>query len=430
MSSKPSRKLDTVGDIPSIGQPAGGQGPKVGAASHLANVRYEIRGPLARRAHELESAGYDIIKLNIGNPAQFGFHTPETMRLATIENLREAEGYCHQKGIFPAREAVAMDAHTQGILGVTADDVFMGNGVSELILMTMEALLEPGDEVLVPGPDYPLWTAAVVIAGGKPIHYPCRPEAGFVPDPEEVARLVGPRCRALVLINPNNPTGAVYPRAVVEQLVRLAEQRQLVLFSDEIYNRILYDGAEHVPAASLCEGTLCATFNGLSKVYRACGFRTGWVVFSGRKQQAKEYLTGLELLASLRLCSNVPGQWAVQTALGGIQSIYELTSPTGRLGRQRRAIIEGVAASRHLEVVAPRGALYAFVGVKPGAVRGFDDATFAMQLLEREHVLVVPGSSFNVDYTNHFRITMLPDEETLKDVFGRIESLLDDWRPS
>jgi alanine-synthesizing transaminase len=425
MSSKPVMK--------SVSQSATTPGSpplKFGAASHLADVRYEIRGPLARRAQELEQAGYEIVKLNIGNPAMFGFHTPETMRLATIENLREAEGYCHQKGIFPAREAVAMDAHTQGVLGVTADDVFMGNGVSELILMTMEALLEPGDEVLVPGPDYPLWTAAVVIAGGKPVHYPCRPEAGFVPDPDEVARLVTPRCRALVLINPNNPTGAVYPRAIVERLVRVAEQRRLVLFSDEIYNRILYDGAQHVPAATLCRDTLCATFGGLSKVYRACGFRTGWVVFSGRKQAAKEYLTALELLASLRLCSNVPGQWAVQTALGGIQSIFDLTSPTGRLGRQRRAIVEAVAASRHLEVVKPQGALYAFVGVKPGSVPDFDDADFAMQLLERKHVLVVPGSSFNVDYRDHFRVTMLPDEETLTDVFKRIEALLDDWRPS
>ena len=423
MSSKPFIK--SVAESPSSSG-----SPTFGAASHLANVRYEIRGPLARRAQELEQAGYEILKLNIGNPAAFGFHTPETMRLATIENLREAEGYCHQKGIFPAREAVAMDAHTQGILGVTADDVFMGNGVSELILMTMEALLEPGDEVLVPGPDYPLWTAAVVIAGGRPVHYPCRREAGFVPDPEEVARLVTPRCRALVLINPNNPTGAVYPRPVVEGLVRLAEARCLILFSDEIYNRVLYEGAQHVPAGSLCRDTLCATFNGLSKVYRACGFRTGWVVFSGRKQQAKEYLAALELLASLRLCSNVPGQWAVQTALGGIQSIYDLTSSTGRLGRQRRALLDSIGSSRHLEIVKPQGALYAFVHVKPDAAPGFDDADFAMQLLERKHVLVVPGSSFNVDYRDHFRVTMLPDEETLTDVFRRIESLLDDWRPS
>src|SRR6476469_3856803 len=264
---------------------------------------------------------------------------------ATPENLSQAEGYCHQKGIFPAREAVVMDTQNQGITGVTAEDVFMGNGVSELILMTMEALLEPGDEVLVPAPDYPLWTAAVVITGGKPVYYPCRPEAGFIPDPEEVARLVTPRTKALVLINPNNPTGAVYPREVVAKLVRIAEEKKLVLLADEIYNRILYDGAEHVPVAKLCEGTLCATFGGLSKVYRACGFRTGWVFFSGKKEHAGEYLQCLELLASLRLCANVPGQWAVQTALGGVQSIYELTAPEGRLGRQRKALLDGVARS-------------------------------------------------------------------------------------
>src|SRR6266545_2062529 len=312
--------------------------PTLPVARHLHMVRYEIRGPLARRAQELERDGYEVIKLNIGNPAAFGFRTPETMRIATIENLSEAEGYCHQKGIFPAREAVVMDTQTQGIAGVTAEDVFIGNGVSELILMTMEALLEPGDEVVMPAPDYPLWTAAVVITGGKPVYYPCRPEAGFIPDPDEVARLVTPRCKALVLINPNNPTGAVYPREVVEKFVRIAEQNQIVLFSDEIYNRILYDGAQHVPVATLCRDTLCATFGGLSKVYRACGFRTGWVFFSGRKDHATDYLNCSELLASLRLCANVPGQWAVQTALGGVQSIYELTAPTGRLGRQRLAL--------------------------------------------------------------------------------------------
>ena len=396
-------------------------------ARHLRDVRYEIRGPLARRAGELEAAGHEIVKLNIGNPAAFGFTVPETMRFATIENLRQAEGYCHQKGIFPAREAVAMDAQTFGTEGVTADDVFMGNGVSELILMTMEALLEPGDEVLIPGPDYPLWTAAVVIAGGKPVHYPCRPDAGFVPDPEEVERLVTPKTRALVLINPNNPTGAVYPRAVVEALVRVAERRKLVLFSDEIYNRILYDGAVHVPVGALCHDTLCATFGGLSKVYRACGFRTGWVIFSGQKQGAKEYLTCLELLASLRLCSNVPGQWAVQTALGGVQSIFELTAPAGRLGRQRQAVLDAVARSRTLQVVKPAGALYAFIGVKPGTLSKFDDAAFAMRLLEEQRVLVVPGSSFNVAYKDHFRVTLLPDSETIKDVFGRIETLLGTW---
>ena len=402
--------------------------PRLMPAQHLAHVRYEIRGPLLRRAQELERKGYEILKLNIGNPAAFGFRPPETLRLALLENLQQAEGYCHQKGIFPAREAVVMDTQTRGIPGVTADDVFMGNGVSELILMTMEALLEPGDEVLLPAPDYPLWTAAVVIAGGKPVYYPCRPEARFFPDPEEVARLVSPRCKALVLVNPNNPTGAVYPRPVVEGLVRIAETRKLALFSDEIYDRVLFGNAAHVPAATLCEHTLCATFGGLSKVYRACGFRTGWVFFSGRRDHATEYLSCLEMLASLRLCSSVPGQWAVQTALGGVQSIFDLTAPTGRLGRQRQAVIDAVARSRYLSLTPPNGALYAFIRVERDAQPDFDDTAFAMALLEEKHVLIVPGSSFNVDYTDHFRVTILPDEETIRTVFQRIESLLDERR--
>lgn len=398
--------------------------PHLLPARHLAHVRYEIRGPLARRAQELERKGYEVIKLNIGNPAAFGFRTPETMRLALIENLGQAEGYCHQKGIFPAREAVVMDTQTRGIPGVTSDDVFMGNGVSELILMTMEALLEPGDEVLLPAPDYPLWTAGVVIAGGKPVYYQCRPEAKFIPDPDEIASLITPRCKALVMVNPNNPTGAVYPREVVERIVRIAEERRIALFSDEIYDRVLYGDAVHTAAASLCEGTLCATFGGLSKVYRACGFRTGWVFFSGRREHAAEYLSCLEMLASLRLCSSVPGQWAVQTALGGVQSIYDLTAPTGRLGRQRQAVIDAVARSKYLELTPPDGALYCFVRAKREVLPKFDDNAFAMALLEEKHVLVVPGSSFNVDYTDHFRVTVLPDEETITTVFGRIESLL------
>jgi alanine-synthesizing transaminase len=398
--------------------------PHLLPARHLAHVRYEIRGPLARRAQELERKGYEVIKLNIGNPAAFGFRPPETLRLALLENLAQAEGYCHQKGIFPAREAVVMDTQTRGIAGVTADDVFMGNGVSELILMTMEALLEPGDEVLLPAPDYPLWTAAVVIAGGKPIYYQCRPEAAFIPDPEEVARLVGPRCKALVIVNPNNPTGAVYPREVVEGLVRLAETRKIAIFADEIYDRVLYGDAKHFPAATLCEHTLCATFGGLSKVYRACGFRTGWVFFSGRRDHATEYLSCLEMLASLRLCSSVPGQWAVQTALGGVQSIFDLTAPTGRLGRQRQAVIDAVARSRYLSLTPPSGALYAFIRAKKDVLPDFDDNTFAMALLEEKHVLVVPGSSFNVDYNDHFRVTVLPDEETIHTVFQRIEAQL------
>jgi len=398
--------------------------PRLVPAQHLAHVRYEIRGPLSRRAQDLERKGYDVLKLNIGNPAAFGFRPPETLRLALLENLAQAEGYCHQKGIFPAREAVVMDTQTRGIVGVTTDDVFMGNGVSELILMTMEALLEPGDEVLLPAPDYPLWTAAVVIAGGKPIYYQCRPDAGFIPDPEEVAQLVGPRCKALVLVNPNNPTGAVYPREVVAALVRVAEARKIAIFSDEIYDRVLYGDAKHTPAATLCEHTLCATFGGLSKVYRACGFRTGWVFFSGRRDHAADYLSCLEMLASLRLCSSVPGQWAVQTALGGVQSIFDLTAPSGRLGRQRQTVIDAVARSPYLSLTPPNGALYAFIRVNKDVLPHFDDNAFALALLEEKHVLVVPGSSFNVDYTDHFRITFLPDEETLHTAFQRIEALL------
>lgn len=393
-------------------------------AGHLDGVRYEIRGPLARRALELERQGHEVIKLNIGNPAQFGFRTPATMRLALIENLPQAEGYCHQKGIFPAREAVVMDTQSRGLRGVTVEDVFMGNGVSELILMCLEALLARDDEVLVPAPDYPLWTAAVTLTGARAVHYPCRPENGFVPDPEEMSRLVTPRTRAIVMINPNNPTGAVYPREAVQGIVRVAEEHRLVLFSDEIYDRILYEDAVHVPAASLCEGTLCATFGGLSKVYRACGLRTGWVYWTGNKARAADYLEGLEVLASLRLCANVPGQWAVQTALGGVQSIYDLTAETGRLGRQRRALLRGIEASPYLRAVPPRGALYAFPGVDREKIPDFDDARFAMELLEREHVLVVPGSSFNVPYNNHMRLTLLPDEETMTEVFQRMDRLL------
>ena len=406
--------------------------PALRRAPHLAGVRYEIRGPLARRALELERQGHTIIKLNIGNPAQFGFRMPDNLHQAFQENLAKAEGYCHQKGIIPAREAVVKETLARGVRGVTVDDVFMGNGCSELILMSMEALLEPGDEVLVPAPDYPLWTAAVTLTGGKAVHYPCRPESGFVPDPAEVERLITPRTKALVIINPNNPTGAVYPREAIEALVRVAERHQVILFADEIYDRILYEGATHVPAATLCEDTLCATFGGLSKVYRACGVRTGWVTWSGKKAHAVDYLEGIELLSSLRLCSNVPGQWAVEAALGGAQSIHELTAETGRLGRQRRALIRGVEASSFLHVVAPRGALYAFPGVDLEKIPGFDDQRFAMELLEREHVLVVPGSSFNVPYHNHLRLTLLPDDETITEVFTRMERMLDAWatRPS
>ncbi|HNR22740.1 MAG TPA: aminotransferase class I/II-fold pyridoxal phosphate-dependent enzyme [Steroidobacteraceae bacterium] len=390
----------------------------------LRNVRYEIRGRLARRAHEMERLGHEIISLNIGNPGLFGFRAPETMRLAMIENLGASEAYCHQKGIFPAREAVVMQQQARGVQGVSAEEVFIGNGVSELIDLVLRAMLNDGDEVLVPSPDYPLWTAAVNLNRGRAVHYPCRPEDGFVPDPDAVEALITRRTRAIVIINPNNPTGAVYPRAVLERLARIAEKHKLVVLADEIYDQIVYDGATFVPMAMLVHDTLCATMSGLSKVYRACGYRVGWTVFSGRLRSAGDYLNALELLSSLRLCSNVPAQWAVQTALGGYQSIKDLTAPGGRLHDSRAVILDAAAASPYLQLQAPLGALYAFVGVDSNAMPGFDDQAFALDLLEQKHVLVAPGVSFNVPYRNHFRITNLPDAATLKTVFQRMNELL------
>lgn len=396
-----------------------------GASEGLATVRYEIRGRLARRALEMERLGYEIVSLNIGNPGVFGFRTPETMRLAMIENLRASEAYVHQKGIFPAREAVVMQQQERGVRGVSAEEVYIGNGVSELIDLTLRAFLNDGDEVLVPSPDYPLWTAAVNLNRGKAVHYACTPERAFIPDPAQIEKLITRRTRAIVVINPNNPTGAVYPRAVLEAIAALAERHRLIVLSDEIYDQILYDGAEFVPMATLVHGTLCATLSGLSKVYRACGYRVGWAVFSGDLEHATEYLAGLELLASLRLCSNVPAQWAVQTALGGYQSIRELTAPGGRLYESRRAIIDSVRCSKYLRVAEPGGAMYGFIEVRNDVLPEFDDQAFAMDLLEQKHVLVAPGVSFNVPYRNHFRITNLPDAQVLETVFERIEELLD-----
>jgi alanine-synthesizing transaminase len=411
--------------------------PPLRASEHLHEVKYEIRGALARRAEQLERQGHEIIKLNIGNPGAFGFRMPESMRVAMVANLHQADPYAHQKGIFAAREAVVMQQQNRGVMDVTAEDVFIGNGVSELIMIAMRALLNPGDEVLVPSPDYPLWTASAVIHGAKAVHYACRPENGFVPDPADVESLVTDRTRALVMINPNNPTGAVYPRAVVEGLASIAARRHLVLCADEIYDEMLYDDATFVPAAAAAAGlhaagqpaALCLTFGGLSKVYRACGLRVGWLVFSGEREHARDYIDAVELLASLRLCSNVPGQYAVQTALGGHQSIFELTRPGGRLHATRTAVIDAVARSRWLSVVPPTGAMYAFVRVHGERLPagGFDDQRFALDLLERRHVLVAPGSSFNVPYRDHFRVTLLPDPKQMEDVFGRIESLLDEY---
>ena len=405
--------------------------PPLRASEHLHEVKYEIRGALARRAEQLEREGHEIIKLNIGNPGAFGFRMPGSMRVAIVENLHQADPYSHQKGIFPAREAVVMQQQNRGVMDVTADDVFIGNGCSELIMLAMRALLTPGDEVLVPSPDYPLWTASVVIHGAKAVHYPCRPENGFVPDPTEVESLITDRTRALVVINPNNPAGAVYPRETLAALAEIAERRHLVFCADEIYDEMLYGDAAFVPAATLAKNTLCLTFGGLSKIYRACGLRVGWLVFSGEREHARDYIQAVELLASLRLCSNVPGQYAVQTALGGHQSIFDLTRPGGRLHATRAAVLEAVGRSCYLSVVPPRGAMYAFVRVHadrlPGGVKKFDDQAFALDLLERKHVLVAPGSSFNVPYRDHFRVTLLPDAEQMADVFTRIESLLDEY---
>jgi len=371
--------------------------------------------------------GYEITSLNIGNPGAFGFRTPETMRLAMIENLRSAEGYCHQKGIFPAREAVVMQQQERGVRGVTADDVFIGNGVSELIDLTLRALLAADEEVLVPSPDYPLWTAAVNLNRGRAVHYPCRPERGFVPDPDEIESLITKRTRAIVVINPNNPTGAVYPRPVLEAIARMAEKYHLLVLADEIYDQMTYDDAEFTPMATLVHQTLCGTLSGLSKVYRACGYRVGWAVFSGDVEHSRDYLSALELLSSLRLCSNVPGQWAVQTAIGGYQSIRELMTPGGRLYESRKAIIEAVQRSHYLQLATPMGAMYAFVGVRTDVLPEFDDQQFALDLLEHKHVLVAPGSSFNVPYRNHFRITNLPEPQVIGEVFARVEELLGNY---
>lgn len=400
---------------------------EIQTSDSLREVRYEIRGQLAQRAHEMERQGHEIISLNIGNPGLFGFRTPETMRMAMIENLPSSEAYCHQKGIFPAREAVVMQQQDRGVMNVSAEHVFMGNGVSELIDLTLRALLNPGDEVLIPSPDYPLWTAAVTLNAGRAVHYPCTPETGFQPDLEALKSLITDRTRAIVIINPNNPTGAVYSRETLEAMVAIAEEFGLVIFSDEIYDGMVYDDAEFLPIAPMVKSTLCGTFSGLSKVYRACGFRVGWVSFSGTNELAQDYLNGLDLLASLRLCSNVPGQWGVQTALGGYQSLKQLIRPGGRLYESRSAVIRGVEASDYLNVVAPGGSMYAFVGADTEKLPGFDDQAFAMELLETQHVLVAPGSSFNVDYTNYFRMTLLPQAKIIDDVFVRIEKVLSSY---
>ena len=397
---------------------------KIAPSRALKSVRYEIRGRLARRAQELERQGYEVLSLNIGNPGIYGFRTPETMRLAMIENLGSSEAYCGQKGIFPAREAVVMRQQGRGVMDTTAEEVFIGNGVSELIDLTLRALLNPGDEVLIPSPDYPLWTAATVLNGGKAVHYPCPEQGGYMPDVDALEKLITGKTRAIVIINPNNPTGAVYSRACLTRLAEIAERHDLLILADEIYDQMIYGDAEFVPMATLCSSSLCATFSGLSKVYRACGYRVGWVAFSGALDRSGDLLRAMDLLAALRLCSNVPGQWAVQTALGGYQSIRKLCSSGGRLYQSRQAVVSAVEESKYLTLVPPDGAMYAFIGVDTRKFPGFDDESFCMELLEQQHVLVAPGSSFNVSYRSHFRITTLADEDAMDEVFWRIHNVL------
>lgn len=391
---------------------------------HLSNVRYEIRGALTRRAREMEAEGLPIIKLNIGNPARYGFETPPHLREAVAAKLTESEAYGHEQGLEEARAAIAAQQRARGARGVDVDRVFIGNGVSELIDISLRALLQPGDEVLLPSPDYPLWSAATILNGGKPRYYRCLPENDHQPDPAEIESLITPRTRALVLINPNNPTGAVYPRALLEQLVAIAARHRLLLLCDEIYDEILYDGAVFQPLAEIAGDVPCVSFGGLSKVHRACGYRVGWMSLSGDPARTAEYRDALQLLAALRLCANATAQWAVVPALQGAPTIQALTSPGGRLYEARRAVIEGVAASDYLELVAPEGALYAFPAVRADRLPVFDDGAFALRLLEDESVLVVPGASFNVPASRQFRLTLLPQPYELREVFVRIERVL------
>jgi len=396
----------------------------IATSQRLTEVRYEIRGELARRARELELHGRRLIKLNIGNPGAFGFRAPAHLQAAITAHLGESDPYCHQQGLEEARVAVAAQQAGRGAREVSAQRVFIGNGVSELIDVSLRALLNSGDEVLLPSPDYPLWSAATILNGGTPVYYDCRPENGFLPDPEQLAQLVTPHTRALVIINPNNPSGASYPRELLQAMVDLAERHRLLLMADEIYDGILYDDARFEALAPIAGDTPCLSFGGLSKVHRACGYRVGWASLSGDPTRSAELQHAMDLIGALRLCANVPGQWAVPAALNGPDTISPLTAPGGRLHEARRAVIEAVAASRFLSLVVPRGALYAFPGVDLERVPDFDDHRFALDLLETEGVLVVPGSSFNVAYRNHFRVTLLPEAEQIREVFDRIERAL------
>jgi len=397
-------------------------------SSKLNDVCYDIRGPVLAEASRLEEEGHRVYKLNIGNPAPWGFEAPEEILLDVIHNLPQSQGYCESKGLYSARKAIMQYCQQLRIEGVEIDDIYIGNGVSELVVMGMQGLLENGDEVLIPTPDYPLWTAATHLCGGRARHYRCDESAGWAPDLDHLRSLVTNRTRAMVIINPNNPTGAVYPRAVLEEMLEIARQHDLVVFADEIYDKILYENADHVPLASLADDILIMSMNGLSKTYRVAGFRTGWMVVSGAKHRAKDFIEGLDILASMRLCPNVPTQHAIQTALGGYQSIVEYLQPGGRLRDQRDYAWQRLNDIEGISCVKPQGALYLFPKIDTARFNITDDERFALDLLRQEKVLVVQGTGFNWPEPDHFRIVFLPRIEDLKEAFDRLARFLEDYR--
>lgn len=394
----------------------------------LANVCYDIRGPVLARARQMEEEGQRIIKLNIGNLASFGFDAPEEIQQDVIYNLPNASGYSDSKGLFAARKAIMHYCQAKNIEGVGLEDIYVGNGASELIVLAMHGLLNNGDEVLVPAPDYPLWTAAVSLGGGVARHYICEEANGWLPDLDDIRAKITDRTRAIVVINPNNPTGALYPEDLLKEIIEIARQHQLIIYADEIYDKVLYDGAEHTAIASLADDVLFVTFNGLSKNYRACGYRSGWMVVSGEQEHAKDYLEGLDILASMRLCSNVPGQFAIQTALGGYQSINDLVAEGGRLRRQRDMAYDMITSMPGVSCVKPQAALYLFPRLDPKMYPVTNDQEFVLHLLEMEKVLVVQGSGFNWQQPDHFRAVFLPPADDLQDAMERIERFLAHYR--
>ncbi len=397
-------------------------------SNKLAEVCYEIRGPVPEKARQMEEEGHKITKLNIGNLAVFGFDPPDEIVQDMKIQLPNAAGYTDSKGMFAPRKAVMHYTQEKNIAGVGIDDIYLGNGASELIVMAMNALLNNGDEVLVPAPDYPLWTAAVSLSGGRPVHYICDEQQDWYPDIEDMRRKITPNTKAIVVINPNNPTGALYPDEVLLQIIELARQHQLIIYADEIYDKVLYDGAVHTSIAALCDDLLVVTFNGLSKNYRACGYRAGWMVLSGEKRHAKDYIEGLNMLASMRLCANAPGQFAIQTALGGYQSIHDLVGPGGRLLKQRDLAYQLLTEIPGISVVKPKAALYMFPRLDPKIYPIADDQQFAYDLLAETKVLIVQGTGFNWIAPDHFRVVFLPNTDDMTEAFGRIARFLEGYR--